>query len=185
MTEEYGATRVVGISLGGAAMLRLLRSKPGRFEKMIFILPAQVQEGDEAYTRLHALADMIEHKPIEEVADIILGEEEDARLIDEFPGWRERRRQAVIRMGTPGMPHAVREVLSEPVEDDINHLPKVTAPTLVIGHEGDPIHHAETARELAAALPNSELIIFDDPNAMLREIVALTTRVSSFLSAPG
>jgi hypothetical protein len=52
----------------------------------------------------------------------------------------------------------------------------------VIGQQGDPVHTAEVARELADALPNSELVIFDDRFAMLREIPALVQRVSAFLS---
>jgi 3-oxoadipate enol-lactonase len=39
-------------------------------------------------------------------------------------------------------------------------LAYVTAPCLVVGHEGDPTHPARTARELAAALPDARLHVF-------------------------
>jgi pimeloyl-ACP methyl ester carboxylesterase len=37
-------------------------------------------------------------------------------------------------------------------------LGRVTAPTLVIGQEGDPLHPIALARELADLLPNASLL---------------------------
>lgn len=58
----------------------------------------------------------------------------------------------------------------------------MTAPALVIGQEGDPVHDAAVARELAAMLPRAELHVFPDPRAMIRDIPALVRRAAAFLS---
>jgi pimeloyl-ACP methyl ester carboxylesterase len=64
---------------------------------------------------------------------------------------------------------------------DPTPIRKVTAPALVVGQEGDPVHRAEVARDLAATLPNAELVLFDDRDAMLAQVAELTQRVGAFL----
>jgi hypothetical protein len=57
----------------------------------------------------------------------------------------------------------------------------VTASTLVVGQEGDPLHPAQVARELAAVLPHAELVVFDRPGAALREGRRLRALVGAWL----
>ena len=58
----------------------------------------------------------------------------------------------------------------------------VTAPALVVGQEGDPVHRVEVARELAEVLPSAELVVYPDRFALLREIPSLTRRIADFLA---
>jgi 3-oxoadipate enol-lactonase len=177
-----GATAMVGISLGGGATLRLLRSKPDRFERLVFILPARLERSDPARARLVRLADLLERHPLEAVAEVVLAEEEAEGLFDRYPAWRDRRREAILGMNRDGLPRAIREVIDDPPVPDPEPLRRVVAPTLVVGQEGDPVHRADVARELAATLPKGELVLFEDRDAMLAEVAALTQRVAAFLA---
>jgi 3-oxoadipate enol-lactonase len=181
VARAFEATSVVGVSLGGGATLRLLSRRPDRFERLVFILPARVERSSEAHRGLLRLADLLEHKPLTEVADVVLAEEVAAGSLDRLPGARERRRAAILAMNGEGMPHAIRECLFDPPLRDPAPLARVSAPALVVGQEGDPVHTADVARELAASLPHAELLLFPDQDALMREIPALTGRVAAFL----
>ncbi|HYH28579.1 MAG TPA: alpha/beta hydrolase [Actinomycetota bacterium] len=184
VADAYRATRFAGVSLGGGAALRLLKKEPDRFERLVFILPARLERSMSAHAHLMSLADLLERYPLEEVAERALEREAATGAFDDFPAAREVRRETILRMHRDGMPHAIREALEDPpVGDEASFLARITVPALVIGQRGDRIHHAEVAERLAAALPNSELMLFDDPNALLRDIPAVVQRVAAFLAA--
>jgi 3-oxoadipate enol-lactonase len=115
------------------------------------------------------------------VADIIVAEEEAQGAFERYPSMRERRREAIMAMNRDGIPSAIREVVEDPPLTDVEPIRSVAAPSLVVGQEGDQAHRAEVARELAENLPNSELILFDGPLAMLEGLPQLTQRVARFL----
>ncbi|HZA61217.1 MAG TPA: alpha/beta hydrolase [Actinomycetota bacterium] len=182
VAAAFGATRLAGISLGGGATLRLLRTVPDRFEKLVLLLPTRLERSMLAHTQLLRLADLLERYPVPKVADMLLEEEDRAGRFDQFPAAREFRRSVILRMNRDGIPAAIREALDDPpLGDDAEAMARVSAPALVIGQRGDPIHAAVVAEELAEALPNAELLLFDDPNALLRDIPAVVQKVAAFL----
>lgn len=181
--RAFGATCLVGVSLGGGATLRLLSSRPDRFEKLVFILPARLERSDEARTKLLRLADLLEARPVEEVAEIILAEEEEAGSFDGYSGARDIRMRSILGMNRDGIPHAIRECIDDPPVRDAAAIARIGAPALVIGQEGDAVHSATVARELAEELPNGELILYPDRLAILADLGSLTQRVARFLVA--
>jgi pimeloyl-ACP methyl ester carboxylesterase len=178
----YGATRLVGISLGGGATLRLLHTRPDRFERLVFVLPARLEEEEPARARLLRLADLLETRPLPEVADVVVAEEEAEGSFDGQPAARDLRMRSLLAMNSDGIPHAIREALDDPPLRDPDALRGVTAPALVVGQEGDPVHRVEVARELAEVLPSAELVVYPDRFALLREIPSLTRRIADFLA---
>jgi pimeloyl-ACP methyl ester carboxylesterase len=68
-----------------------------------------------------------------------------------------------------------------PVEDP-SLLTGVTAPTLILSHENDPIHPAEVARRIAELLPNAELRMWDEPLGMLDDPMGFAREVATFLA---
>lgn len=68
VASAYGATCAAGASLGSGAILRLLCSRPDRFEKLVLLLPARLEASMEAHARLLRLADVLEAHPLEEAA---------------------------------------------------------------------------------------------------------------------
>jgi 3-oxoadipate enol-lactonase len=182
VADAQGATRLVGVSLGGGATLRLLHTKPERFERLVFVLPARLERSDAARTRLLRLADLLESRPPPEVAEILVAEEEAQGSFDGFPGARDIRTRSILGMNGDGIPFAIRQAIDDPPVRDPGAIRRITAPALVIGQEGDPVHDARVARELADALPNAELLLYRDRFAMLRDVGSLTQRVAAFLS---
>lgn len=183
VARAFGATYAAGVSLGCGAILRILTRRPDRFEKLVLLLPARIERPSPARARLLRLADVLEAHPLREAADIILSEEEAIGAFDGFPASRELRRQAVLAMNRDGIPRAIRECIDDPPVRDPEPITRVAAPALVIGQEGDPVHAASVARELAAALPRSELVVFPDRFALIREVPALVRRVAAFLAS--
>ena len=181
VAAALGATRLVGVSLGGGATLRLLHRKPDLFERLVFVFPARLEESGSVRAKFLRLADLLETRPLPEVADAVVAEEEAEGSFAEQPGARDLRMLAVLAMNSDGIPHAIRETLDDPPLRDPDGLARVTAPALVIGQEGDPIHRAEVARELAETLPNAELVLYPDRFALIREIPSLTRRIAEFL----
>ncbi len=174
---------MIGVSLGGGATLRLLCSDPARFEKLVIILPARLERSSEARRKLLRLAEVLETHPIDEATEIIMAEEEAEGAFDGFASAREMRRTALLEMNGEGMPWAIRESLDDPPVRDPEPITRVTADALVVGQEGDPVHVASVARELAVTLPRAQLLMFPDQHALLRDVPALTWRVAEFLGA--
>ena len=82
-----------------------------------------------------------------------------------------------------GYARAIREVIEDKAVDDREELRAVAAPTLLLCLEGDPIHPAELGRILAGVMPNTELITYESPEAMLEAVPILIAKVSDFLAA--
>lgn len=185
VAAAHGATRAVGVSLGGGATLRLLLSQPDRFERLVFVLPARLGRSDATRAKLLRLASLLETRPLDEVAEAIVAEEEEQGVFDGFGGALDRRRASILTMNADGIPHAIRESLDDPPIGGAETLSRVTAPSLVIGQEGDPVHPADAARDLAAALPAGELVLYPDRTSMARDVLPLTQRVAAFIGEEG
>jgi 3-oxoadipate enol-lactonase len=182
VATAFGATCAAGASLGSGAILRLLCSWPDRFDRLVFLLPARLERTSAARARLLRLAGQLTSRPLTDVADAVIQEEEPLGVFEAFPAARDLRREAILAMNGDGIPQAIRECVDDPPVRDPEPLTRVTAPALVIGQEGDPVHDAAVARELAAALPRAELHVFPDPHAMIHDIPALVRRAAAFLS---
>lgn len=61
-------------------------------------------------------------------------------------------------------------------------LGAVRAPCLVIGQEGDPVHPASVARDLAAALPDATLHVFESPGGLAAHRAELRSLIGGFLA---
>jgi 3-oxoadipate enol-lactonase len=181
VAAAFGATRLVGVSLGGGATLRLLHRKPDRFERLVFVFPARLEDAGPVRTKLLRLAEMLETRPVPEVAATVVAEEEAEGMFAEQPATRDLRMQALLAMNADGIPHAIREAVDDQPLRDPEILPRITAPALVVAQEGDPTHGAEVAKELVEALPNAELLVYPDRFALVREIPSLTARIAEFL----
>jgi pimeloyl-ACP methyl ester carboxylesterase len=107
-----------------------------------------------------------------------------APLFERRPYWRELWRERIMQMNSTGVPRALRAYMTgtRPVRD-AESLRLVTAPALVLGHEGDPIHDAEIARRLADLLPNARLHIWPEPLEMYDDVDAFAAEIGEFLGA--
>ena len=176
VADAFGATRAVGLSLGAGVLLRVLSRAPDRFVRVAFVLPATLDEtrDDHATARLLRLGEAL-----------VAGDEEHVRrmLLEEVPlQVRDRggvrilvdRRARLMLGSTPPYPREPEAPLS-----DLAALADVTAPALVIAQADDPLHPAAVATQLAAALPDAELVLLAPGGVFWTE----TRRVQDALAA--
>ena len=155
VADHVGATRAVGLSLGSGALLRLLSTRPDRFDRLGFVLPAAIDatRSDGATTRLEHLGAAIDRGDEPAVTALLLAE-----LPEASRGRRgaalllARRAEQLVRRPAPTAQRADRPLLDRSV------LAQITAPALVVGQAADPLHPLDLAAELAQALPNAQLL---------------------------
>lgn len=184
VADRYGATRAFGVSLGAGSILNVLADRPDRFERIVLFIPARIDEATRAASeRYPPLAHLLETRSLEEVADLAVAAPESQPLFDIRPQWRQFIRARVLRMNSTGIPRALRASVdgAQPLEDP-SALSRVTAPVLILGHEGDPLHPASVATRLADLLPNASLRMWPEPLSMLDDPVGFATIVGDFLA---
>jgi 3-oxoadipate enol-lactonase len=183
VADEFGATRALGVSLGAGALCRLLAQTPDRFERVVFFLPAVLDEPRPAgaMARARALLEAVEADDAPTAATL-LSAEIPASLRDRPAAWRylRERLDALLRDGlAPGL----AELSGQTALPDRSVLAAVSAPALVLGCRGDATHPPAIAEQLAAALPKADLHIYDQPAVLWTNRTDLRARISEFLNA--
>ncbi|PWR12557.1 alpha/beta hydrolase [Micromonospora sicca] len=177
-----GATRAFGASLGAGALCRLLVESPERFEKLVFFLPAVLDQprGEVARARLTDLLDAVESGDASALAEVVSTELPPA-VRNTPAGWAYLR-QRLDQLLRDGLAPGLASLPEQAPLRDAAVLAQVTAPALVIGCAGDDLHPVPVAEELAAALPNATLHVYDRPGVLWSERADLRERISGFLN---
>jgi 3-oxoadipate enol-lactonase len=182
VSDEVGATRAVGTSLGAGAIASLLTRRPDRFERMVWLLPAALDLPFAFRDRYEELAATLDGKSPEEAVEAVLSDPQRVASYVQTP-WRFELDRLMWEHEHPdGVARAIRGAISDWPVRDREDLRKVDAPVLVICADGDAIHPAELGRILVDVFPNAELELFPDVGAMFESIPALVQRVSTFLA---
>jgi pimeloyl-ACP methyl ester carboxylesterase len=181
VADEHGASRALGVSMGAGALLSLLARHPSRFEKAVVFLPGALDRPrtDDAVRRFSALVDALARQDLDGVRAFVR-DEIPADLRDRAAAYIDVRSQFLL--DSPGIPVGVASLPPVTPVDDRSSLAAVAAEVLVLGQEGDPLHPAQVARDLAAVLPKARLVVFDQPGVVLRERSRLRTVISGFLN---
>ena len=180
VADEHGATRALGVSMGAGALLALLAQRPDRFERVVLFLPGAIDRPrtDDAVRRLAALAEALEAGDVAVVERLVRAE---------LPADQQQTPYVVARtaflLASPGIAVGVRSLPGHPPVTDRAVLGAVTAQVLLLAQEQDPLHPAQLARDLAAVLPNAQLVVFDRPGVMFRERPRLRSLITGFLNA--
>jgi pimeloyl-ACP methyl ester carboxylesterase len=183
VADHVHATRALGVSMGAGALLRAVADDPDRFDRLVLVLPATIDEPrrDAAVARMRRMAEHVEAGDVDAVADLLRGEQPaDARQRDDVVVWA--RRQARRLVGTD-VARALRDLPDLYPLDDRTALKGVQAPVLVIGQRGDDAHPASVARELAEALPDGRLEMFDAGGVLWNHRRELRELIGGFLNA--
>jgi pimeloyl-ACP methyl ester carboxylesterase len=182
VADLSGATRALGASLGAGALTRLLADHPTRFERAVFFLPAVLDEPRPAAAeqRLTALLAAIEDGDAAALADV-LSLEAPSKLRNTPAVWAFLR-QRLDQLLHHGLAEGLASLPAEVAVEDRAALGAVAAPALVIGCRGDELHPAAVAEQLAAALPNATLHIYDRPGVVWTQRADLRERISGFLN---
>jgi pimeloyl-ACP methyl ester carboxylesterase len=183
VADEFGATRALGVSLGAGALCRLLAQTPDRFERVVFFLPAVLDEARPAaaMSRARALLEAVEADDAPTAATLLSGEI-PASMRDRPAAWRyvRERLDALLK---DGLAAGLSDLPTQTALPDRSVLGAVTATALIIGCRGDAAHPPSIAEQLAAVLPKASLHVYDQPAVLWTNRTDLRTRVSEFLNA--
>jgi pimeloyl-ACP methyl ester carboxylesterase len=181
VADATSATRALGVSMGAAALLHLLVDTPDRFERAVLFLPAilDVPRSDVGFERLERMADLIDEEDVAELADKLADDlPEDLRGRSHVRRFVEERAETLA--GTQ-LSDLLRVLPTQVPLEDRSALKRLELPVLVIGQEGDEIHPASVAREIAEVLPNVQLEVFDRGSALWDDRRRLRSLVGGFL----
>lgn len=182
--DHVGATRALGVSMGAGALTALLARDPGRFERAVMFCPAVLDEprDDVAHSTVERIAERVEAGDVEGIAAAMLDEQPEALRDDpRVADWTRAQAQQIA--GT-AVAKAMRAIPRAVPLSDRAQLAEVQAPVLVIGQQGDPVHLASVAEELAAALPRGRLHLFSEAGAMWHARRRLREVIAGFLNSP-
>jgi len=182
VSDLSGATRALGVSLGAGALARLLADHPTRFDRAVFFLPAVLDEPRPAAAqhRISTLIEAIGNGDAATVADVI-SLEAPVQLRNTPAVWAFLR-QRIDQLMRDGLAEGLAGLPEEVAVEDRSVLAAVRVPTLVIGCRGDELHPAAVAEQLAEALPNATLHIYDRPGVVWTQRADLRERISGFLN---
>jgi pimeloyl-ACP methyl ester carboxylesterase len=114
-------------------------------------------------------------------AAALLASEIPMALRDRPASWRYIR-ERLDSLFREGLVEALVDLPDAVALTDITQLKQIDTPALVIGCRGDVAHPAAVAEELAAALPNASLHIYDQPAIVWTNRGDLRTRISEFFN---
>ena len=177
-----GATRAFGVSLGAAALCRILAESPGRFERVVFFLPGVLDERRPpvANERLDNLLAAIAGRDASAVAEQVAVELPPA-VRNTPAGWAYLR-QRLDQLMRDGLAPALATLPDQVAIRDASVLAGVTAEALVIGCLGDDLHPVQVAERLAEALPRAALHVYDRPGVLWTDRADLRRRVADFFN---
>jgi 3-oxoadipate enol-lactonase len=182
IADLTSATRALGASLGAGALCRLLAESPERFEKLVFYLPAVLDEprGEVARVRLTGLLDAVADGDASALADAV-SLELPPSVRNTPAGWAYLR-QRLDQLLRDGLAPGLASLPEQAPLRDTGAFTAVTAPALVIACTGDDLHPVPVAERLAAALPHATLHVYDRPGVLWTERADLRERISTFLN---
>ncbi|MFI2661571.1 alpha/beta fold hydrolase [Micromonospora carbonacea] len=182
VADLANATRAFGASLGAGALCRLLAESPERFDRLVFFLPAALDQPrtPAARDRIAALIEAVESGDASAVADVVSAELPPA-VRNTPAGWAYLR-QRLDHLLRDGLAAGLADLPDQAPLGDRAELAAVTAPALVLACAGDDLHPVEVAEQLAAALPRATLHVYDRPGVLWSERADLRERISGFLN---
>jgi pimeloyl-ACP methyl ester carboxylesterase len=181
VADAYGATCAFGTSMGAGAVTRLLATRPDRFERIVFLLPAALDLHMRDRSGFEARADLLETLDADEALERALADADRAGAYDAQP-WLRGVAMLMWQDQTPSaLARAIRGVVRDVPVADRDVLRTVEAPVLLICQRGDALHPIEVGHALADVLPNAELLEFGSTDELFAAIPSLVERVGAFL----
>ncbi|WP_213453769.1 alpha/beta fold hydrolase [Rhizomonospora bruguierae] len=182
VADLSGATRAVGVSMGAGALCRLLVDSPDRFDRLVFFLPAVLDQPrpTASRARLAALLAATREGDISALADAVTLEA-PPQVRNTPAGWAYLR-QRLDQLTRDGLAEALADLPDQVAVADPAPLAAVRAPALVIACAGDDLHPLPVAERLAAALPAATLVVYDRPGVVWTHRADLRERISGFLN---
>jgi pimeloyl-ACP methyl ester carboxylesterase len=176
------ADRVLGVSLGAGALLRLLAQSPERFARAVIYQPSAFDVAPP-----ERLADLQVYHRLGEAGDVdelagLLNDELPADVRD-APQSRAASHTRAARLARPeGLRLLKNLAAGEPPLADPSQLQAVTSKVLVVAARDDHVHPIDVAERIAAAFPYGELHVFEHPAPLWHARKELRALLSGFLA---
>ncbi|AKT50294.1 alpha/beta fold hydrolase [Arsenicicoccus sp. oral taxon 190] len=187
VADHVAASRAVGISMGAGAVLRLLAETPDRFERVVLVLPATVDQprrghGVDELQRLgRRLAEGDDAAALEFFeSDAGAGSAAAAAARD----WARDMAAEVTggRLRRAGLARALTTMPGQAPLADPEPLRQVRRPVLVLGQDGDAVHPAYVARHLGELLPRATVHVLPPGGLLWAHRDEVRRLVGGFLS---
>jgi 3-oxoadipate enol-lactonase len=182
VADLAGAGRALGVSMGAAALCRLLAETPDRFERAVLYLPAPLAGGrpPAAAARLQRLLAALDTGEAAAIAEAV--ELELPPSVRNTPAGWGYLRQRVEQLQRDGLAPQLETLWRAPAVADDTALRAVHVPVLVIGCVGDEVHPVAVAERLAGLMPRAALHVYDRPAVLWTNRAELRERISAFLN---
>jgi len=182
VADLAGAGRALGVSMGAAALCRLLAGTPDRFERAVLYLPAPVdgRRPPAAAARMQRLLAALDCGQAAAIAEAV--ELELPPSVRNTPAGWGYLRQRVEQLQRDGLAPQLETLWRAPAVADDTALRAVHVPVLVIGCMGDEVHPVAVAERLAGLMPRAELHVYDRPAVLWTHRAELRKRISAFLN---
>ncbi len=149
---------LAGLSMGGYVALEILRQSPGRVTRLALLDTSARQDTPEQTERRLAFLDLAERGRFMSVTDMLL-----PKLVHRFrhsdPGLVATVRTMARNIGKEVFARQQHAIMSR--ADSRPLLPSIACPTLVSCGRQDALTPLEHHEEMAAAIPNSRLEVFE------------------------
>jgi 3-oxoadipate enol-lactonase len=182
VADLAGAGRALGVSMGAAALCRLLAETPDRFERVVLYLPAALdgRRPPAAAARLQRLLAALDTGEAAAIAEAV--ELELPPSVRNTPAGWGYLRQRVEQLQRDGLAPQLETLWRAPAVADDTALRAVHVPVLVIGCVGDEVHPVAVAERLAGLMPRAALHVYDRPAVLWTNRAELRERISAFLN---
>ncbi len=172
-----------GGSMGAATALWVALERPERVRGLVLVMPpplgfeaVRADNERQALKILDVLSAMVANYGLEKTITLVrnipgfAGTPEEA---DSKTEWLRRQNPLALRF-------AIRGLLQSPFHDPECYR-GITAPTLVIAHDGDALHPLRAAQLLADTIPDCRLVVAPDAGYWRHNPLAFLAEVHAFL----
>jgi 3-oxoadipate enol-lactonase len=158
LLDRLGLNRVsfCGLSLGGMVGMWIASNIPERIDRLALCCTAARMARPDDFA---ARARTVRVQGIEPIADSLISRWFTPSFPARQPVTVARIRAMLLSTPREGYAGACEAIAQMDLRED---LPRVKAPTLVIGAEHDPSTPPERSREIAERIPGAELVIIPD-----------------------
>jgi pimeloyl-ACP methyl ester carboxylesterase len=189
LVEHAGERQAIigGGSMGAATALWLAIERPEYVRALLLVMPPplgfETMRGADEQQAIQVL-DLLR------TAVETFGLEKTIEMAKQFPGFAptpeeaDERARWLLSVNPKALLHAIRGLLSSPIHDPETYR-RIAVPTLVVAHEGDPLHPVRAAKLVAEKVPGARLIVGPEPYYWRYHPDELNAEVTSFLAALG
>ena len=167
-----------GASMGCASALFAAMSRPEAVDRLVLAIPPTVWESRAPSAELNRDgAAVVETQGLGTLVEFLRAQPPLGMLGDDAARARDLGADSVARMDADLLPHILRGAAASDLPDP-ERVAEITQPALVLAWTGDRTHPISSAERLVDVLPDAELVVADDRDA-IREWPA---RVAAFVT---